>query len=46
MRHLDTRTLWIQQPVRSQRVDLRKVPGERHPADISTKHSLKRNKLL
>ena len=27
MRHLDTHTLWIQQAVRSKRIDLRKVLG-------------------
>ena len=45
MRHLDTHTLWIQQAVRSRRVDLRKVPGESNPADLLTKHSHGRNKL-
>ena len=38
LRHLDTHTLWIQQAVRTGRVDLRKVPGESNPADILTKH--------
>ena len=38
LRHLDTHTLWIQQAVRSKRVDLRKIPGERNPADLFTKH--------
>ena len=45
LRHLDTHTLWIQQAVRSKRIDLRKVPGERNPADLFTKHSLTREKL-
>ena len=44
-RHLDTHTLWIQQAVRTKRVDLRKVPGESNPADILTKHSISRQKL-
>ena len=45
MRHLDTHTLWIQQAVRSKRIDLRKVPGEQNPADLPTKHSASRAKL-
>ena len=45
MRHLDTHTLWIQQAVRSKRVDLRKVLGEENPADLLTKHSSSRAKL-
>ncbi len=46
LRHLDTHTLWVQQAVRSQRIDLRKVDGERNPADLFTKHSLSREKLM
>ena len=46
LRHLDTHTLWIQQAVRSGRVDLRKVAGTENPADLLTKHSLSRDKLL
>ena len=45
MRHLDTHTLWIQQAVRSGRVDLRKVDGDVNPADLLTKHSLSRERL-
>ncbi len=45
LRHLDAHTLWIQQAVRSGRVDLRKVAGETNPADLLTKHSLSRNKM-
>ena len=37
MRHLDTHTLWIQQAVRSRRVDLRKAQGESNPEDLITK---------
>ncbi len=44
--HLDTHTLWIQQAVRSKRVDLRKVPGEVNPADLFTKHPLARERLI
>ena len=45
LRHLDTHTLWIQQAVRSGRVGLRKVLGEKNPADLLTKHSLSRARL-
>ena len=45
LRHLDTHTLWIQQAVRTQRVDLRKVLGEANPADLLTKHSISRHRL-
>ena len=44
LRHFDTHTLWIQQAVRSKRVDLRKVSGEVGPADLFTKHSLTRDR--
>jgi len=36
LRHLDTHTLWIQQAVRSGKIDLRKIKGEANPADLST----------
>ena len=45
LRHLDIHTLWIQQAVRTGRVDLRKVLGEENPADLLTKHSLSRQRL-
>ncbi len=45
LRHLDTHTLWIQQAVRTRRVDLRKVDGEANPADLLTKHSISRQRL-
>jgi len=45
LRHLDTHTLWIQQAVRTRRVDLRKVDGESNPADLLTKHSISRQRL-
>jgi hypothetical protein len=45
LRHLDTHTLWIQQAVRMGRVDLRKVLGEKNPADLLTKHGLSRERL-
>jgi hypothetical protein len=46
LRHLDTHTLWIQQAVRSRRIDLRKVAGEENPADLLTKHSLSIERLM
>jgi len=46
LRHLDTHTLWVQQAVRSGRIDLRKVLGEENPADLFTKHSLTRDRLM
>ena len=46
LRHLDTHTLWIQQAIRTGAVDLRKVAGETNPADLFTKHSLTREKLM
>ncbi len=39
LRHLDTHTLWVQQAVRTGRLELKKVPGEQNPADLLTKHS-------
>ena len=42
---LDTHTLWIQHAVRMGRVDLRKVLGEEHPADLLTKHGINCERL-
>ncbi len=38
LRHVDTRSLWIQQRVRDKSIELRKVRGEVNPADLFTKH--------
>jgi hypothetical protein len=38
MRHLETRHLWLQGEVASQRVQVRRVPGEENPADLLTKY--------
>ena len=46
LRHLDTHTLWVQQAVRSKKIDLRKVDGEVNPADLFTKHSLTRERMM
>jgi len=45
LRHLDTHTLWIQQAVRSRKIDLRKIKGEANPADLLTKHLASRERL-
>ena len=37
LRHLDVRLLWVQEMVRSGRVQLRKVRGDVNPADMLTK---------
>ena len=38
LRHIDTRSLWIQQKLRAGALELRKVRGEVNPADLFTKH--------
>ena len=38
IRHLDTTDLWVQEVVRSGRVELVKIPGTENPADILTKY--------
>ena len=38
LRHVDTRSLWVQQRVRDGSLELRKVRGEVNPADLFTKH--------
>ena len=45
LRHIDTHTLWVQQAVRSRRLDIKKVLGEENPADLLTKHSLPKDRL-
>ncbi len=46
LRHLDTHTLWVQQAVRTKQVDLRKIDGAVNPADLFTKHSLTRERMI
>ncbi len=46
LRHVDTKTLWLQQAVRVGRVEVRKVPGVSNPADLLTKHSLSKERIL
>ena len=38
LRHIDTRSLWLQQKLRDGGVELWKVRGEVNPADVFTKH--------
>jgi hypothetical protein len=38
MRHLEVRHLWLQDAVASQKVQVRRVPGEENPADLLTKY--------
>ena len=45
VRHLDTQTLWIQQAVRAGKIDLRKIDGDKNPADLLTKHSISEARL-
>ena len=37
VRHIETRTLWLQSAVERKLIALREVPGKIHPADIGTK---------
>lgn len=45
VRHLDTKTLWVQQAVRTGRCELRKIKGTENPADLFTKHHPTAGKL-
>ena len=38
MKHLETRTLWVQDKVDEGAVVIKKVGGDRNPADILTKY--------
>ena len=46
LRHVDTKTLWLQQAARTKRVEVRKVAGLANPADLFTKHSLSKERIL
>ena len=37
MRHIEVRWLWVQSEVQKGRTRVRKVAGERNPADVTTK---------
>ena len=45
IRHLDARTLWLQQAVRTGRLEVRNVKGTEDPADLFTKHTPSAHKL-
>ena len=45
LRHVDTKTLWVQQAARTGRVEVRKVAGLTNPADLFTKHALARERI-
>ena len=38
LRHIDTRSLWLQQKLRAGALEIKKVRGEANPADLFTKH--------
>ena len=38
LRHVDTKSLWVQQQVRDGSLEIRKVRGDVNPADLFTKH--------
>ena len=38
LRHVDTKSFWVQQKVRDGSLEIRKVRGEANPADLFTKH--------
>ena len=38
LRHIDTRSFWLQQRLREGGIELRKIRGEVNPADLFTKH--------
>ena len=39
VKHLETRTLWVQDQVDRGRIQMRKVPGDTNPADVLTELS-------
>jgi len=46
LRHVDTKTLWLQQAARTKKVEIRKVAGLVNPADLLTKFSLSKERIL
>ena len=46
LRHIDTRSLWLQQKLREGALELRKVRGENNPADLFTKHLSSPEKIV
>ncbi len=45
LRHVDTKTLWLQQAARTGKVEIRKVAGLVNPADLLTKFSLSKERI-
>jgi len=45
LRHVDTKTLWLQQAARTKKVEIRKVAGLVNPADLLTKFSLSKERI-
>ena len=43
--HLETRTLWMQDKVRTRAIQVRKVRGDVDPADLFTKHLPSKDKI-
>ena len=46
LRHVDTKLLWVQQAVRAGKLAVKKVAGLANPADLFTKHSLSKERIL
>ena len=46
LRHLETGCLWLQAAVKVKPLQVRKVLGAENPADLFTKHSLTRDRLM
>ena len=42
---MDALTLWVQQAVLSQRIELKKVLGDKNPANLFTKRSISKERL-
>ena len=45
LRHIETQSLWVQQKVRNDSIELRKVRGEANPADMFTNYLPSRDKV-
>ena len=38
VRHIETRTLWLQRKITNKEIELRRIPGKEIVAEIGTKH--------
>ena len=45
LRHLECTSLWLQQRLRQNNLEIRKIAGEANPADLYTKHLESKNKI-